>query len=267
MTRWLIIFVCYDEDPEYKHYIKKIKSFLKWCFITDIVIVNTRLGEIVSFTNQKMAIFSNDYVNNEMEFSGYYYGLKWYIEKKFVSVETNQSFILLNDTILKHGKLRKIEQIAFNEWKLKNLFQRLSDQTMFGFWHVSKFLQNTEMKGGYFNSKFLAFSNLSFDKFSDLINLNNIEVKILPDDIYRNNIFLSKSYSVFLKKWLNENNGWYKSEKINDRNKSFFESKAKSIIHEHYLSEHSKKLSIIHYCMIKNSIVAKLIMFITGFKY
>lgn len=267
MTQFLIVFVCYDQNPTYENYIKKIKSLFKSCSIKDVVIVNTCLGEIVSPSNKGFTTYTNNEINNEMEFSGYYYGLEWYSKENTASGNSNQSFVILNDTIFKHGKLRKIERIAFNEWKLKNLFRQLTKPAILGFWHTSKFLQNTEMEAGYFNSKFLVFCNVSLENFGTLINLNNIDVKILPDNTYRNNIFISAKYSMFLKQWLNGNGGWYKSEKINDRNKKKFEAKAKSIIHEHYLSKHSKELSIMHYCMIKNSIFAKLIMFFTGFKY
>ncbi|MEA5213919.1 hypothetical protein ACQ7NX_02215 [Enterobacter cloacae subsp. dissolvens] len=267
MTQFLIVFVCYDQNPKYENYIKKIKSFFKFCSIKDVVIVNTRLGEIVSLSSKGNTTFTNNDINSEMEFSGYYYGLEWYNKENSISGNSNQSFIILNDTILKHGKLRKIEYIAFNEWKLKGLFRRLTKPTICGFWHTSIFLHNTEMKAGYFNSKFLAFYNVSLEKFGALINLNKIEVTILSDNTYRNNIFTSDKYSLFLKQWLNGKGGWYKSEKINERNKKLFEAKAKSIIHEHYLSKYSKELSIMHNCMIKNSIFAKLIMFFTGFKY
>lgn len=267
MIRWLIVFVCYDDKPNYEEHIKKIKKIFKFCFIKDIVVVNTYLGEIVSTSKDGEVILTEKSMNYEMEFSGYYHGLEWYYKEKSICEEDNQPFIILNDTIMKHGKFRKIETVAFNEWALTTRFRHFSEPTIFGFWHTSTFLQNTEMEEGYFNSKFLAFSNVSFEKFSSLINLNNIKINLLPDNNYKNNIFISDKYSLFLKRWLNEDGGWYKSEKINDLNKQFFIAKAKSIIHEHYLSKQSKKFSIIHYCMIKNSLIAKLIMFLTGFKY
>lgn len=267
MTQWLIVFVCYDNKPNYEVYLKKIKRFLKLCLIRDIVIVNTCLGEIVSTTDDGIIIVANKNINYEMEFSGYYHGLEWHNKYNSIPEKSNQSFIILNDTLLKHGKLRKIERIAFNEWKFVSRYLNFNSSTIYGFWHKSKFLHNTEMKEGYFNSKLLAFHNVSFEKFSSLINLNVIKVILMADNTYKNNIFTSDAYSLFLKQWLNEGEGWYKSEKINVHNKSYFEAKAKSIIHEHYLSKYSKKLSINHYCMIKKSIITKLIMYLTGFKY
>lgn len=267
MNQFLIVFVCYDQNPNYINYIKKIKSLFRLCSIKDIVIVNTYLGEIASLSSKGLTTYTSNAINSEMEFSGYFYGLEWYNSENSILGNSKQSFIMLNDTILKHGKLRKIERIAFNEWKLKNLFRKFTKPAIFGFWHTSKYLRNTEIKEGYFNSKFLAFYNITFEKFSALINLNKIGVTILSDNTYRNNIFISDEYSIFLKKWLNGNDGWYKSEKINEQNKKFFEAKAKSIIHEHYLSKYSTELSIMHYCMIKKSIFVKLIIFFTGFKY
>lgn len=267
MNRWLVVFVCYDPNPDYLSYIKKIKAFMRFLIIEDIVIVNTLLGEIVSPSGNKLIVDSNNHLNTEMEFSGYYYGLEWYNDKKSYSEGTGHSFILLNDTVMKHGKLRKIEQVAFSEWKIKSKFWFFSKPAILGFWHVSKFLKATEMEEGYFNSKFLAFKNVSFDNFKALINLNHIKVTLTCDNTYKNNTFISENYSLFLKHWLNQSDGWYKAERINDRNKLFFIAKAKSIIHEHYLSKHSKELYIKHYCMIKSSILARMIMLFTGLKY
>ncbi|AXU94490.1 hypothetical protein CI789_04100 [Erwinia persicina] len=274
--------VFYSESELYNDMIKKIKRFYFPLKFDTYVIANTYRKEVFIKDGGMEKLIPVPDLNNEMEFSGYYGGLQTYLKETLrKNVKNEISAFFLNDTVFSHGKFRKIEQIAFVEWKIKVFFRNIfySDTNndapaLLGFQHKPSFL--TELEGfseGYINSKFFVMKGIPLQIIDKAFALNEIVVyaDVLTSK-YSNNVFLNDSYNNFLANWLHgqekENSKvWYKSQPLNDENRPYFVSKAKSIIHEHLLSLRIKNSKSKIYCLARSSFSLKVIAFLTGVKY
>lgn len=241
----------------------KQSIFYKLCLNDDIVVVNTMAGTLhMYFSHGEVKVVNCKSLNQEMEFTGYSYGFK-FLTDEFDNVE---NCLFLNDTVFKHGKLRKCEMIALLEFiYFREKLKILPKRTMIGFSHVSDFLSNVHGFHGYINSKFFILCDFSYANFLSINPLNYIEVYNDLDANYKNNIYNTDEYNDFLTNWLHLENGWYKSGVLNLKNKKFYENKARSIIHEHFMSDpiHGIDKS----CMMNSSMIMKVISRLTGFKY
>ncbi|EEQ8254402.1 hypothetical protein HL455_08910 [Escherichia coli] len=259
MNNFVVIYVCYGDNFNYEIINAKIRRFLAPLDIKAIVIANTKEEYIYFYDENGRTIKKYSGLNSEMEFSGYFYGVEEYFERRNIK-NMSQSYIFMNDTLFSHGKLRKIERLGLTEWKLRSLLFKIKNKEIHGFWHKSIYLRETELKKGYFNSKFFILHNWNFTEIKSILNLNGVVVTINDASHYENNIFMSDKYSRFLQRWLHESDGWYKAQELNCENKKNFLKKATSIVHEHYITKFIEENRIKKHCLINNSRLAKFVM-------
>lgn len=282
MKNEISLSVFYSESDKYDEMISKVKKFYFPLKFNNYVIANTYRKEVYISDGGTKKLIHVPELNSEMEFSGYHDGLQTYLRNKFSETyEDDITVYFLNDTIFSHGKFRKIEKIAFIEWKIKCFFDgficsgaKKELSVLSGFQHKPSFI--TELEGfseGYINSKFFVIKNTPIQIIHEAFAINEIVVDAdVLTSKYSNNIFHNDSYNVFLANWLHgkekENSKvWYKAQPLNMGNKYFFVSKAKSIIHEHLLSLRLKNSKSKIHCLARNSFSLKVIKFLTGVKY
>nr|WP_282552665.1 hypothetical protein [Providencia stuartii] len=262
------IFVCFTQKPDVNDIINKINRVFFLLKFDVYVIANTFNNEIFIIKNKSEQItIRKTELNDEMEFSGYFYAMEKLYELEVNRNSEKDTIFFINDTIFKHGQFRKIERISLFEWMLRFRLIDKKEKKAVGFWHKSDLLNHTEITEGYFNSKFFIFSKITLNEATLIFALNQIMVTINEENNYINNVFKSEQYSIFLKKWLNNKNGWYKSSELTKETRNFFLKKARSIIHEHLMSKRIIDLNIKSECIVKKSRCAKLISFLTKFHY
>lgn len=269
MGKNICVTVFYDKDLDYQYSFQLLKKMLCGIKFDAYIISNNYSNEIAILHKGEIQTIHNPELNTEMEFSGYIEGVKFFYSRFNEKDSAEHNFYFLNDTLFKHGKLRKVERIAFWEWKIKLLLRGFSKsrKCMIGFKHKSIFLKNTEMEHGYCNSKLFILYGFTLQDVITILAPKKIDVKLVDGSVYQNNIFPSFEYCSFLHCWLHSDGGWYKAQELNERNKDVFLKKAKSIIHEHYMTYACKRSLIDINCMIHNSKVVALISKMTGFKY
>lgn len=263
----LTVLVCYNDDSIEKNYKRILSTHFKKLGIKDLIIVNTKSkkSSILDHKGQVICSYYLPRANDEMEFSGYYEGIKLAFDK----IGNVRECLFLNDTVFTHGRLRKCEVIALMEYALKlkvNLMSNKIEKNITGFLHKSEYLKDISSFHEYINSKFFIIKNLSQCEYHRLFNIGGIDVELDLIEGYKNNIYKDKRYGRFLHSWLN-NGGWYKSKELTNENVDLFKLKARSIIHEHYMSDPSNGIFDSRECLIKKSIIMKLISRTTGFSY
>lgn len=250
------------------------KSIFKCLPLNKVVIVNTKMNNITIFDNHGKVLKETQLevsINTEMEFSGYNAGLKYLYEHGKID-----KCIVLNDTVFSHGKFRKCEIIALIEYYILSILfnresklkERKNEKIITGFKHTNEFLANYDFSHEYVNSKFFILKNIDISDFEELNPIGHICVEVINGK-YKNNIYNYSGYNEFLSEWLNGEKGWYKAERLNNSNQGFFIRKAKSIVHEHFMSDPKNldKYKIKAICIMKKSILIKLISLLIGFKY
>lgn len=261
------IIVCYNTFSTDENYNRLIKTPYRYLNLDTVVIVNTKLlyADILDKSGSVISSKEIPKANDEMEFSGYYEGIKF----AFSRLGEVKEALFLNDTIYSHGRLRKCESLALFEYAVRGYIFKNDDtenKTIKGFLHKSSYLNDVPNFHEYINSKFFIVSNLNLNEYDKLFNIGRIDVRLSVVNGYENSIYPSDSYAYFLSSWLN-GGGWYKSRNLVEDNIAFFRSKAKSIIHEHYMSDPSNELFDSIECLMKNSSMISLISKFTGFSY
>ncbi|MDH1841626.1 hypothetical protein N5D88_14630 [Aeromonas caviae] len=259
------IIVCYNNLPEKENFKLLKRSNFFFSESTGFIISNTK-SNMVSILDVHGDVIYSEYIsdlNREMEFSGYH-DAYLIAENFFGSIN---ECLFLNDTIFSHGTLRKCERLALIEYKIKKIFAKKNkSKTIIGFLHKSKYLSKIDGFHEYINSKFFIIFNLTKNELSDMLAMSKIQVSFNENKEYRNNIYTTSEYSDFLSSWLNKG-GWYQAEEVTKKNEVKFLRKARSIIHEHYMSDPSTKIFEVKMCLIKESYLMKIISLLTKFKY
>lgn len=268
------VIVFYNDMDCSKNFNVFKKSIFKFLALNKVVIVNTKKNHISLFNRFGDLLIETQFessINTEMEFSGYSAGLRYLYEHEKID-----ECIVLNDTLFSHGRFRKCEKIALIEYYISSVLFKWRDRPkgqhtekiLTGFKHSSKYLSNMPFFHEYFNTKFFILKNFDISDFDEINPIDYISVDV-ANGKYINNIYKHSSYNDFLSEWLNSGNGWYKSEILNDSNQNFFIRKAKSIVHEHFMSDPNNldKLNIKSVCVMKKSKLIKIVSLLIGFKY
>ncbi|PHI34870.1 hypothetical protein CBQ28_22475 [Pseudoalteromonas sp. GCY] len=263
----ITVFVCYNFDSAKDNHKKLLNTLYGKLGLKVVVVVNTKKLQVDMLTRDGALVSSKkvELANEEMEFSGYYEGIKFV----FSEIRDVKEVLFLNDTILSHGKLRRSESIALKEYIIwRSLFSKIlkNEKKITGFLHKSSYLAGILNFHKYINSKFFIVTQLSLSEYGRLFNIGGIDVRLSPLSSYENNIYTCVHYSNFLKSWLN-GGGWYKSNSLNEDNIEFFKAKARSIIHEHYMSDPNNRLFDSIECVMRKSYIMKAVSKITGFSY
>lgn len=263
----ITILVCYNNNSTSENYKRLLNTQYFRLNLKTVIIVNTKFltADILDCNGMLVSTKRIPLANEEMEFSGYYEGIKF----AFYEFGEISEVLFLNDTVFGHGKLRKSETIALQEYILRRRLcpNNLNDKKrILGFLHRSSYLDKVFNFHEYINSKFFIITNLSLSEYERLFNIGNIDVSLCVVSGYRNNIYTSDGYSDFLKSWLNEG-GWYKSNPLTINNLDFYRSKARSIVHEHYMSDPNNNLFDSIECILRKSFMISIISKITGFSY
>lgn len=151
--------------------------------------------------------------------------------------KSNLNFDLLfvmNDTIVKHGKLRMIEKLAIIFYFFH--LGRNIHGVVAGFKHRPEFIKSFNLPiYEYFNSKFYIVGRHSIGIFKKALEFSFNSVSIKNGDYI---VEWSYGYNEFLKKWLNSTTPpcWYQADALNQRNYKGFIRKAECIVAEHRVS-------------------------------
>lgn len=231
MLKNILSVVVYAENVDIPYIYKKICHQLKPFKFSSFIIVNNYDETLYYIVNGCVA----DYVkvggsNEKHEFTAYKVVLS-YICKYNLNFDL---LFVMNDTLVKHGKLRIIERLAIFFYFFH--LGRDVRGVVAGFKHCPEFIKNFNLPiHEYFNSKFYIVGRHSIDLFNKALDFSFNSVSIKNGDYI---VEWSYGYNEFFKKWLNSTTPpcWYQADTLNQHNYKGFIRKAECIVAEHRVS-------------------------------